>query len=331
MAMDPQKRIVFALCVIAFAACVEAVHVFKQPQPKTFDEFVARFHKKYSTAQEREHRHSVFEANMKRVAASGSLTAGVTKFSDLTPEEFSKKHGRLLLEEAPAPATYALSDVNAQGLPREVDYRKEGAVTPVPDEGECGSLICGFGFVTSTEAVNKLVNGKLVPLSAQEAMACAYETCGCYLKRTFDWFLNNQSGRVDTEASFPLNTSACEIAVCDLEDRVQGAVINAVISIPSDETAIQAEVAKTGPVTVAVNAMSSWQTYTGGVMTDCQYGQPDHVATIVGYNMDAPVSYWILKNWWGTDWGEKGYIYLAMGTNQCNMTYEPLTVHVARQ
>jgi C1A family cysteine protease len=121
----------------------------------------------------------------------------------------------------------------------------------------------------------------------------------------------------------------CEVAVCDLQDRVEGARINAVVSVPSDETSIQTELVKTGPITVEVVAVS-WQTYTGGVMNDCQYGQIDHVAAVVGYTLDAPIPYWILKNWWGTDWGEEGYIYLAMGSNQCNMTHEPLTVHVAK-
>jgi C1A family cysteine protease len=311
-----------AVCVVALTVvvCVDAVHVLAKP-PTTFDEFVQRYGKVYSSAQEREGRRAVFEANK---------ALGVTKFSDLTPEEFRKKYLKLRTDGVePTPASNSIAAVDVSALPRSVDYRLQGAVTPVPDEEECGSIICGFGFATAAEGVNKLVNGKLVPLSAQEGMACAYETCGCYLRRTFDWFLNNQSGRVDTNESYPLALDQCEVAVCDLQDRVEGARINAVVSVPSDETSMQAVVAKTGPVTVAVLA-DSWQTYTGGVLTDCNYGQPDHVATIIGYNLDAPITYWILKNWWGTDWGEEGYIYLAMGSNQCNMTYEPLTVNVAQ-
>lgn len=316
---------VIAVCVaaLAVALCVDAVHVVKQPAPTTFDEFVERYGKVYSSALEREGRRALFEANKH---------LGVTKFSDLTPEEFRRKHLKLRTDgEAPKAASSNMpsSAVDVSALPRMVDYRLQGAVTPIPDEGECGSIICGFGFATAAERINKLVNGKLIPLSAQEGMACAYETCGCYLRRTFDWFLVNQSGRVDTNESYPLALDQCEVAVCDLDDRVEGARISAVVSVPSDETSIQAVVAKTGPVTVAVLA-DSWQTYTGGVLTDCNYGQPDHVATIIGYNLDAPITYWILKNWWGTDWGEEGYIYLAMGSNQCNMTYEPLTVNVAQ-
>lgn len=321
--------VIAAACAVALAVCVDAVHVVKQAAPTTFEEFEDRFQKVYATSDEREARRAVFNANQQRTA--GIPSAGATKFSDLTPEEFRKAYlGKLLHEEKPSPAARAAEAVDVRSLPRQVDYRKDGAVTPVPDMGDCGSLICGFGFTTSTEGVNKLVNGKLIPLSAQEAMACAYETCGCFLKKTFDWFLNNQSGWVDTNASYPINLNQCETAVCDLENRVRGAQISQVVSIPSDETAIQVELAKTGPVTIAVNAMS-WQTYTGGVMANCQYGQPDHVATIVGYNMDAPINYWIVKNWWSTNWGEDGYIYLAMGSDQCNMTYEPLTVHVVRQ
>jgi C1A family cysteine protease len=313
------------LCCIAMAFAVDAVHV-SGTSSVTFDEFAQRFGKVYSP-EEREIRRAVFEANKLRTPVT--TTGGITKFSDLTPEEFRKKYLKLRTDGAPKAASGNTSPVDVSALPRSVDYRLEGAVTPVPDEGECSNVICAFGFTTAAEGVNKLVNGKLVPLSAQEGMACAYETCGCYLRRTFDWFLNNQSGRVDTNESYPLALDQCEVAVCDLQDRVEGARINAVVSVPSDETSIQAVVAKTGPVTVAVLA-DSWQTYTGGVMTDCNYGQPDHVATIIGYNLDAPITYWILKNWWGTDWGEEGYIYLAMGSNQCNMTYEPLTVNVAQ-
>ena len=84
-------------------------------------------------------------------------------------------------------------------------------------------------------------------------------------------------------------------------------------------------VAFQGPVAVAVDA-STWMLYTGGVMTECTYQELDHAVNIVGYSLydnSTAIPYWTLKNFWGTSWGENGYIRVQYGTNQCGIKTRP--------
>jgi len=76
-----------------------------------------------------------------------------------------------------------------------------------------------------------------------------------------------------------------------------------------------------GPVAAYVNA-APWQSYRGGVFSGACPTQVDHAALVVGYGTEGSTPYWILKNSWGTSWGENGYIRLKRGTSgpgQCGV------------
>merc|ERR1711918_305337 len=77
---------------------------------------------------------------------------------------------------------------------------------------------------------------------------------------------------------------------------------------------------KNGPLPIAVDAQSHWQTYTGGIVSSCTGKSLDHGVLAVGYTSD----YWIVKNSWGSSWGESGYIRLAYGSNQCGLDKSPM-------
>jgi len=77
-----------------------------------------------------------------------------------------------------------------------------------------------------------------------------------------------------------------------------------------------------GPLSIAVDA-TSWQTYTGGILTNCISNQIDHGVLIVGFDLTNSPPYWIVKNSWGASWGENGYIRIEYGTDQCVITSYP--------
>merc|ERR1711871_99546 len=89
-----------------------------------------------------------------------------------------------------------------------------------------------------------------------------------------------------------------------------------------DSYAIASALESNGPNSIAIDA-SAWSSYTGGVMTTSSCSSSplrmDHAVQTVGYNADASTPYWIVRNSWGTGWGENGYIYLAMGDNTCGI------------
>lgn len=82
--------------------------------------------------------------------------------------------------------------------------------------------------------------------------------------------------------------------------------------------------ANNGPVAVAINALS-WQNYLGGVIQHHCSGLPgslNHAVQIVGYDLTAEIPYYIAKNSWGTLFGNKGYVNLAIGENICGLANE---------
>jgi len=85
---------------------------------------------------------------------------------------------------------------------------------------------------------------------------------------------------------------------------------------PSDEPSIASYVQNTGPVQVFVDA-SNWHTYISGTVTVCPNDGIDHTVQAVG--IDTVAGYWKLRNSWGSNWGEAGYIYLAYNQNMCNI------------
>merc|ERR1712096_334280 len=73
----------------------------------------------------------------------------------------------------------------------------------------------------------------------------------------------------------------------------------------------------TSPMSVCVDA-ESWSSYTSGIVTTCGR-QVDHCVQAVGYNSDGSTPYWIVRNSWGTSWGQSGYIYVEAGDNMCQI------------
>lgn len=94
----------------------------------------------------------------------------------------------------------------------------------------------------------------------------------------------------------------------------------------SNEDAMESHVYSKGPISVCVDA-TTWPTYEGGIMSDCGK-EVNHCVQAVGLNTKE--DYWIVRNSWGTDWGENGYIYLKAGENTCDITYLPTYVAVSK-
>jgi len=94
-----------------------------------------------------------------------------------------------------------------------------------------------------------------------------------------------------------------------------------------DETTLQNNLVSWGPLSVCVDA-ANWQDYSGGVMGGWQCAWInilDHCVELVGYDTTASTPFWIVRNSWGTDWGENGYIRLEMWDDTCGIAMEATT------
>eukprot|EP01006_Ploeotia_vitrea_P036407 TRINITY_DN66016_c11_g2_i1.p1 TRINITY_DN66016_c11_g2~~TRINITY_DN66016_c11_g2_i1.p1 ORF type:complete len:339 (+),score=57.31 TRINITY_DN66016_c11_g2_i1:26-1018(+) len=316
-----------------FVCFVFLHHACASQNEELFGQFMSKFGRSYSTHHEHSHAFHCFEHNLRRIeelnAKNSSATFGVTQFADLCPEEFRT---RILggfsgpREHHAATDTELLADLSA--LPKDVDWRKKNAVTPVKNEGECG-LTWAFSAVGTMEGQHAIHSGKLVSLSTQEIGSCdkkSYCCDGGLMDNAYQWVIQN--GGIDSEADWKYHSGKGACPPCNITKAKHNIVAKfaAWKAIPKTEQAIQTWTAKHGPVSIAVDA-SSWQLYTGGVMTNCKGHQLDHAVLIAGYSQtSAKQPYWIVKNQWGTSWGIDGYIYLQMGTNQCGMQQDASTI-----
>jgi hypothetical protein len=169
----------------------------------------------------------------------------------------------------------------------------------------------------------------LTSLSEQELVSCDTIDSGCnggLMDNAFTWLLSTHNGSIVTEASYPYVSGDGVVPACSMTNTAFGAQISSYQNIAKNESTMANFVYTSGPLSIAVYA-ETWQTYTGGIVTNCPQDQLDHGVLIVGFDDNNSPPYWIIKNSWGPTWGEQGYIRVEKGTGQCNIgTYQTTSI-----
>lgn len=196
-------------------------------------------------------------------------------------------------------------------LPSSWDWREKNGVTPVRDQGFCGSC-WAFATVAPLESAIRIKDNVAVNLSEQYLVSCNYDGYGCNGGWwAHDMHLNN--GAV-TETCYPYTAmdSYCQDN-CSHDYRITDwGYVGASNSVPS-VAALKSAIYTYGPISVTVAADGYFQAYTGGVFNHHNPGEINHGVVLVGW--DDAKGAWILKNSWGTGWGESGYMYIAYGVS----------------
>eukprot|EP01063_Lacrimia_lanifica_P005747 TRINITY_DN1347_c0_g1_i4.p2 TRINITY_DN1347_c0_g1~~TRINITY_DN1347_c0_g1_i4.p2 ORF type:complete len:331 (+),score=116.36 TRINITY_DN1347_c0_g1_i4:49-1041(+) len=284
-------------------------------------------HRREYTAAEEPMRRAAFKRNMLRAAeleaqSKTGAEFGATQFSDRTDEELAVYHNLRLPADvhnasATAPRVVAEGEV-LKYLGTSIDWRDHNAVTAVKNQGQCGSCYA-FGTTGAIEGQQAVAKGRLVSLSEQEIVSCCDLTFGCsggWPEVTIEYLVNNRRGNIVTEQAYPYTSAGGGHApMCTVNASMQvGATVSGSKILPRDEDQIAAYLIKNGPLSIGVSP-GGWFQYRGGVMDKCHTGILTHAVLAVGVCPE----YWIVKNSWGSSWGESGYIRLARGSNQCGM------------
>jgi len=287
---------------------------------QAFDEFKVNFGKVYLEAEEN-HRYATFKANLDFVnnwdAETRGFQVGINKFADLTSEEFASIYNGMRVTKSYVPVNKPVVPSGVTG--DIVNWANKGAVTPIKNQGQCGSC-WSFSATGSMEGAKFLSTGTLTSLSEQNLVDCstAQGNDGCnggLMDQAFQYVISNQG--IDTEESYPYTATGPN--TCEYSSSNIGDTITSFTDVTTgDESALQTAVTQQ-PTSVGIDAsQNSFQLYTSGVYYEpaCSSTQLDHGVLAVGYGTDPNQGdYWVVKNSWGTDWGMNGYIWMSRNKN----------------
>jgi len=296
-----------SLLLVAFAVCKYETE---------WNKFKIAYGKKYSTLENNE-RFKIFEDNMNYIALLNRIdktaTYGVTKFADLTAEEFAQKHLGFIPASKEGLPVFESDGVAA---PDSYDWTtKKGYVSPVQDQGSCGSC-WAFATTAGLETARVIAGNTLIKLSEQNLVDCDSSNSGCnggnlslaerYLKKT----------GIVTEANYPYAgvDQTCKVQSSWTKYNATGS------GIISGENQIADALVKHGILPVAINA-NPVQFYNGGILDPsvCSPSGINHAVVVVGYGTEGGVDYWKIRNSWGASWGENGYFRMTRGKNTCGI------------
>ena len=310
----------------------------------SFKEFVREFGKNYSGNNEYETRFNVFMANFLEVENHNSRNhtwkKALNEFSDLTGEEFEKVYGNGYLNMHRPMSEFSKPKENYQHVPKSRDWRKHGMISEIKNQGMCGSCWAHAATEQLESYLRLATRQKLVTISVQQITSCTPNSLQC----------GGTGGCAGGLPQFGFDYARLVGVVADEEyPYISGKTKNsetcryntssekAVVYTRGEETlqhndyhGILHHLAHRGPLAIAVAVTKEWSHYKSGVFDGCSYDENiplNHAVQLVGYGEDeTDGAYWIIRNSWGTGWGEDGYIRLAREkTVKCGLNKTPLS------
>ncbi|EEB17891.1 Cathepsin L precursor, putative [Pediculus humanus corporis] len=334
---------VFLLATVA----VGATNSYENVIQKEWDLFKAQYGKSYKTPEEEYYRMRIYmdnkleivEHNLKFLEGKVSYEMGENQFSDMTSDEVNdlyngyNKINRMNAKPGEIPALPEMDGVpfvaKNEDVPDYVNWVEAGAVTPIRDQGACGSCYA-FASLATLESRLMIYNKTELQLSVQNVLDCSGEfgNFGCdggLARNVYEYVMDNEGVNNETDYPYEVREGKCRFSSKKFTAKIKDYVSVSYF----DEDALKAAVA-TGPVSVSMDASSpAFKKYKGGVYTDdkCSSMKLNHAVVAVGYGTDPDTKqdYWLVRNSWGTAWGERGYFKIARNAdNMCGLATRPV-------
>lgn len=257
-------------------------------------------------------REQIYNDNVEKIEAHNAknLTYSMTvnEFADLTEKEFITQYTGLLATPR------SLSDVSfgtlQEALPQddEVDWVKNGAVNPIKNQGQCGSC-WAFSTVGTLESAYQISTGQLYSLAEQQLVDCDRNNDGCsggWPHTAYDRYYSSAGVCSESSYQYTARDGSCRASSCDVV--LPRGTVTGHQNVGQTASSLKSALASQ-PVSVTVNA-GQLQFASNGVVTGQCQGEINHAVIAVGYGTDG-LDYFKIRNSWGTNWGEAGYIRLA--------------------
>ncbi|SBT35082.1 vivapain [Plasmodium ovale wallikeri] len=294
--------------------------------------FMKEHGKKYTSADEMEKKFISFSENIAKIDAhnkSNSLyKKGINQFADLTYDEFKKKFltlKKFSLNKYRGILSHVVNyyDIISKYKPHDAvvdrvsyDWRLHGGVTPVKNQGNCGSCwaFSTVGVVESQYAIRKNL---IASISEQQLVDCSQQNNGCnggFIELSFDDMIN--LGGLCSDNDYPYVEDIPEL--CQIDSCTKTYKISSYLEVPQDK--FKEALQFLGPISVSVAVSDDFAFYKEGIFDGECGDEPNHAVMVVGYGMEEIYNtqtkrtekhyYYIIKNSWGNAWGEKGFIKL---------------------
>jgi len=298
---------------------------------KEWQDFKMTHGRTYNGANEEQKRFGIFKDNYDIIsrtnAAKLSYTLGVNQFSDMTADEVAASYTGLkpasTWSDLPHLGTHLYS---GKPLADSVDWTTNGAVTPVKNQGQCGSC-WSFSTTGALEGAWKIAGNPLTSFSEQQFVDCDKVDSGCSGGLMDNGFKFAEANAICTEDSYPYKarSGACEASSCTV-GLPKGDVTGYKDVSKDDEQALMEAVSQQ-PLSIAIEAdKTAFQSYRSGILSSTCGSSLDHGVLLVGYGTENGQDYWKVKNSWGTTYGEDGYVRMLRGkggAGECGLLSGP--------
>lgn len=315
-----------------------------------FRGFIRDFNKTYVDEAATTLAFQTFKTNLAEIRKlnqmEGDVVFGVGPFTDMSEEEFARTHRNFIPgERSEEELANVMTPPEGFTAPDSFDWRDHNAVTPVKDQGQCGSC-WAFSITEEVESTWILAGNPMTEFAPQAIVSCDKKDAGCNGGDTIEGYkFVEKNGGLPLEKNDPYSSGTTGRTGRCKKVAVAGGDISAFkYATPGcakdprctkqNEDTLKANLSSSAPVSICVNA-AKWQHYKRGIFTSrhCgtdDYNKLDHCVQLTGYDTSGSDGYWSVRNSWTTSWGEKGYIRLAYGTNTCGVADEATITEIKK-